>query len=266
MSGLAVAATAPRYAAASDAAKAVAPPADTSCASAKSKAHAASKTSAASKARAASTATAADAASTATAPSASSTATTTAAAATSDELYAGPQCCDVFFVEDVERRQADVGDFLLGESDFVAHSSVRRRHIRRRPTGCAARQRERQTGGPQHWQSFASALSLRSLLRARHPGHLHTSGQCSDRPFAKTIRNPCPRFHRRPGGQRHFGDQQFDDAVHFYGALGEIRTPDPQIRSLKPLANRSLRNKAGSPVPPCYCFTYRHAPANSQGE
>ena len=199
MSGLAVAATAPRYAAASDAAKAVAPPADTSCASAKSKAHAASKTSAASKARAASTAAAADAASTATAPSASSTATTTAAAATAatpDELYAGPQCCDALFVEDVERRQADVGDFLLGESDFVAHSSIRRRPIRRRPTGCAARQRERQTGGPQHWQSFASALSLRSLLRARHPGHLHTSGQRSDRPFAKTIRNPCPRFHR----------------------------------------------------------------------
>ena len=206
---LAVAATAPRYAAASDAAKAVTPPADASCASAKSKAHAASKTSAASKARAASTATAADAASTATASasSASSTATTAAAAATaatSDELYAGSQCCDVFFVEDVERRQADVGDFLLGESDFVAHSSVRRRHIRRRPTGCAARQRERQTGGPQHRQSFASALSLRSLLRARHRGHLHTSGQCSDRPFAKTIRNPCPRFHRRPGGPAAF--------------------------------------------------------------
>jgi hypothetical protein len=242
MSGLAVAATAPRYAAASDAAKTVAPPADASCAPAKSKAHAAPKTSAAAKTRAASTATAADAASTATAPSASSTATTAAAAtaATPDELYAGSQCCDVFFVEDVERRQADVGDFLLGESDFVAQSSVRRRHIRCRPTGCAARQRERQTGGPQHRQSFAPALSLRSLLRARHRGHLHTFGQCSDRPFAKTIRNPCPRFHRRPGGpaaQRHFGDQQFDYAVIFYGALGEIRTPDPQIRSLSPNAN-----------------------------
>jgi hypothetical protein len=184
---LAVAATAPRYTAASDAAKAVTPPAHASCASAKSKAHAASKTCAASKARAAPTATAADAASTAAAPSASSASSTTttaaaaATAATSDELYAGSQCCGVFSVKDVERRQADVGDFLLGESDFVAHSSVRRRHIRRRPTGCAAGQRERQTGGPQRRQSFASELSLRSLLRARHratsthPGNVQTA-------------------------------------------------------------------------------------------
>ena len=27
--------------------------------------------------------------------------------------------CGVFLVEDIERRQADVGDFFLAESDFV---------------------------------------------------------------------------------------------------------------------------------------------------
>jgi hypothetical protein len=29
------------------------------------------------------------------------------------------RCCCVFFVEDIERRQTDVGDFLLTEKDFV---------------------------------------------------------------------------------------------------------------------------------------------------
>jgi hypothetical protein len=29
------------------------------------------------------------------------------------------RCCGVFSVEDIERRQTDVGDFLLTEKDFV---------------------------------------------------------------------------------------------------------------------------------------------------
>jgi hypothetical protein len=40
--------------------------------------------------------------------------------------YARPECSGVFFVEDIECRQADVGDFLLTETDFVTHSPVMR--------------------------------------------------------------------------------------------------------------------------------------------
>jgi hypothetical protein len=162
-------------AAAAAAANAVAPPAYAACASAKSIACAASKASTAT--AAASTATASTP-STATAPAAAAS-----APATSGEQYARWKCAAVFFVEDIERRQADVRDFLFGESDFVAHSSVRRRHIHCRPTSCAARQRERQTCGPQHRQGFAPALSLRSLLRARHGSH--TFGQHSNQSMRK---------------------------------------------------------------------------------
>jgi hypothetical protein len=60
----------------------------------------------------------------------------------------------VFLVKYIERRQGNVGDFLLTESDFVALSGVPRRYIRCRATGhrgCAARQRQRQPRGPQYW-------------------------------------------------------------------------------------------------------------------
>jgi hypothetical protein len=69
--------------------------------------------------------------------------TAAAAASASGKLYAG--CAGILFVEDIKRRQADVRDFLLTESDFVTHSGVLRRYIRCRPTGCggcAARQRQ----------------------------------------------------------------------------------------------------------------------------
>ena len=62
------------------------------------------------------------------AASAASAAVTAVAAVTAfGKLYAGPRYSGAFLVEDIERRQADVGDFLLTESDFVV-SGVRRRH------------------------------------------------------------------------------------------------------------------------------------------
>ncbi len=57
-----------------------------------------------------------------------------AAAAVSDKLNAGPGFPDVFLVEDIERRQGNVGDFLLAESDFVAIARVPRGRIRRQAT------------------------------------------------------------------------------------------------------------------------------------
>ena len=50
------------------------------------------------------------------------------------KLYGGLGGSDIFLVEDIERRQADVGDFLFTESYFVARFSVLWRHCRRR--GC----------------------------------------------------------------------------------------------------------------------------------
>jgi hypothetical protein len=64
-----------------------------------------------------------------------------AMAAVADKLYAGPGRADVFFVENIERCQGNVGNFLLTESDFVTISRVSRRHIRCEATGygaCAA--------------------------------------------------------------------------------------------------------------------------------
>ena len=102
---------------------------------------------------------------------------TAAAAAARGKSYAARECSGIFFVEDIERRQADIKDFLLTESDLVTHSGVPRQHIRRRPTsccGCSARQRQRQPSGAQHWYRFAPVLLLRSLLRVQHGTVSHT--------------------------------------------------------------------------------------------
>jgi hypothetical protein len=64
-----------------------------------------------------------------------------AVAAAADKLNSGPGCRNVFLIEHIERRQANVGDFLLTESDFVAVARVARRQIRCQATGyrgCAA--------------------------------------------------------------------------------------------------------------------------------
>jgi hypothetical protein len=85
------------------------------------------------------------AAATASAAAAASAATaSTASAAASGKLYGGLECSlygglersNVFLVENVERRQTDVGDFLVCECDFVAlRKVIHRRHIGDRHTG-----------------------------------------------------------------------------------------------------------------------------------
>jgi hypothetical protein len=74
------------------------------------------------------------------------------AAAVADKLYIRQRCSVGFLVEDIERRQADVGDFLLTESYVVTISGVPHWDICRPPgcCGCDTRQRQRQSGGPQH--------------------------------------------------------------------------------------------------------------------
>jgi len=86
------------------------------------------------------------------------TAAATAAAARR-ELYATAERSSIFIVENIECRQADVRDFLLGKGDFVAHSGVLRRSCR-----YSGRERERQSGSPQGWGESA----LRRLLSVRH--------------------------------------------------------------------------------------------------
>ena len=77
------------------------------------------------------------------APATAAAPATTAAAATTGFLNEASKRSRVLLVEHVERRQADVGDFLVTESDGVARRNVRRlRHVRYRGDccGCAAHQ------------------------------------------------------------------------------------------------------------------------------
>jgi hypothetical protein len=84
-----------------------------------------------------------------TAATATAAAATAAAATTSDELHAGSDCSAIFFVKDIERRQADVRDFLFGQNEFVAQVGASGGYVRRRSSRPGAHQRERQTGSPQ---------------------------------------------------------------------------------------------------------------------
>jgi hypothetical protein len=159
---------------------------------------AAAAASAAAASAASAAAPAAPAASTASAASATSgaaSATSATASATSGKLFAEPGCSGVLLVEDIERPQADVGDFLLIESDFVTRCVTRcdvaRRHIRCRSggsCGCAARQRQRHADDSQHRYGFLPTLSLRSLLRLWHgrPPRMPSS-ECST-PVALFVR------------------------------------------------------------------------------
>jgi hypothetical protein len=69
--------------------------------------------------RAAAAAAAAANAASPTASAAAAPAAAAAAPATPGNFLTDLRCRSVFFVEDVERRQTDVGDFLLTEKDFV---------------------------------------------------------------------------------------------------------------------------------------------------
>jgi hypothetical protein len=65
-------------------------------------------------------------------------------------LNAVPGCFGVFLVKNVKRRQADIGNFFFTERDLVTRCKARRPRLilrRRNRRGCAAHQRERQSGG-----------------------------------------------------------------------------------------------------------------------
>ena len=82
-----------------------------------------------------------------------------------------------FFVKDMECRQADIGNFILAERNFLTHCGVARRRIWSRPGCCghSARHRQRQSGRSQNRYGFAT---VRGSLHARH---LNSPGQ--ERPF-----------------------------------------------------------------------------------
>jgi hypothetical protein len=117
---------------------------------------------------AASAAAAAAAAAAATAASAAST--SPAASAASGKFFPKSGRSGVFLVEDVERPQADVGDFFLTESD-LGRGGIPRRYFRGRHSGCggcAARQRQRHADDSRYRYDFLWIFSLRNTLRLRH--------------------------------------------------------------------------------------------------
>jgi hypothetical protein len=76
-----------------------------------------------------------------TAAAAVAAATAVAAAAAASQSYAAGSLCGVLLVEDIERRQADVGDFFFTEGDLMTRCNVWQwLHIRCRHgrCGCAS--------------------------------------------------------------------------------------------------------------------------------
>ena len=92
------------------------------------------------------------------------------ASAASGKSFPNSGRSGVFLVEDVERPQADVGDFFLTESD-LGRGGIPRRYICGRNSGCrgcAARQRQGHADDSHHRYDFLRMFSLRSTLRVRH--------------------------------------------------------------------------------------------------
>jgi len=76
---------------------------------------------------------------------------TAASAAVDCKSYALAELGFVFLVEDIERRQADVSDFLFTESNCRKRCGLLQRCIRCRCSCvCAACHRQGHSGGPQH--------------------------------------------------------------------------------------------------------------------
>src|SRR5215470_18137242 len=101
---------------------------------------------------------------------AATSAAAAAAAAASGKFFSESGRSGVFLVEDVERPQADVGDFFLTESD-LGRGGIPRRYICGRNSGCrgcAARQRQGHADDSHHRYDFLRMFSLRSTLRVRH--------------------------------------------------------------------------------------------------
>ena len=75
----------------------------------------------------------------------------TASAAAGCKSYALAELGFVFLVEEIERPQADVSDFLLAESNCRKRYRLLQRYIRCRCSCvCAACHRQGHSGGPQH--------------------------------------------------------------------------------------------------------------------
>jgi hypothetical protein len=113
---------------------------------------------------------AAAAAASAAAAAASAASAAPAASAASGKFFPKSGRSGVFLVEDVERPQADVGDFFLTESD-LRRGGIPRRYFRGRHSGCggcAARQRQRHADDSRYRYDFLWIFSLRNTLRLRH--------------------------------------------------------------------------------------------------
>jgi hypothetical protein len=119
-------------------------------------------------------ATAATTATAATAPAASTASAATAAPSPPSEFLAELGLRGVFLVEDIESRQAHVGNFFLAEKDFVRRREILRLDVGSRSAGrCGCRARQRKgyagdSGNAQRRQDLPPTGSLRSLLRTRH--------------------------------------------------------------------------------------------------
>jgi hypothetical protein len=108
------------------------------------------------------------------AASATPAATTTAAAAAPRNLNS---VAGVFLVEDVERGQTHIGDFLIAKHNLMTKTYGRcLRRIRRRHgcCRCTAYHRKCQTGCPQYRNRFCHVLFLRRLFCTLHSRNLHT--------------------------------------------------------------------------------------------
>jgi hypothetical protein len=113
------------------------------------------------------------------APATTAAAATAAPAAAASAAPSQLLCAtaDVFLVEDMERRQADVCDFFLAKGETLRGRIIRRlwdvrsRHSRGRR---ATNQGKRQPGSPQGRYGFAHTLPLRSWAHTSHSRFLRT--------------------------------------------------------------------------------------------
>ena len=72
-------------------------------------------------------------------PASAASATASAATTASSQVKEGSRLLNTFLVEKVERRQGDVGNLLLTQSEGLKRGRSRRRHTRYRFAGCCRR-------------------------------------------------------------------------------------------------------------------------------
>ncbi len=111
------------------------------------------------------------------ASAAAASAASAPSAASSGKLYVALNRLRGRTVDDIERRQADVGDLFFTKSDFVKRSRCPRRNLVRfrvnNGGGCATGERQR-CSGDSHRRQGGPTLALRCLFRARHKALLDT--------------------------------------------------------------------------------------------